>query len=370
MAAKMTHASTPKGLSDGLSNDRTDDLAVQDNSAGQPQRRPTLLTGDRPTGPLHLGHYVGSLKTRLALQHSHDTFILLANAQALTDNADNPQRVQKAICEVMLDYLAVGLDPAHCRFVLQSQISALYELAAHYLNVVSLGQLERNPTVKAEIQMRGFADSIPVGFLCYPVAQAADITGFGDPKAGDVIVPVGDDQRPMLELTNDIVRRMHNLYGDGLLSFCQARLSPSGRLVGIDGQNKASKSLNNAIFLKDDPETVRAKVMQMFTDPGHIKISDPGQVEGNVVFAYLDAFHGDQEEVCALKAQYRRGGLGDMALKKMLIQDLEVLLAPIRQRRADIVVSDIQDLLADGTAQANLRVQATVQRVRKALCLD
>ena len=324
--------------------------------------RETILTGDRPTGPLHLGHYVGSLRTRVAMQQEHETMVLVADMQALTDNSGRAASVRKNVLEVMLDYLAVGLDPARCTFVLQSAVPELAELTVLYLNLVTLARLERNPTVRGEIEQRGFTRDIPAGFLCYPVSQAADITGFGG-----TLVPVGEDQLPMIEQTNEIVRRLAHLAGRPVLRECRAVLSSTPRLPGVDGR-KASKSLGNAIALGASPDEIRARVRAMYTDPGHLRASDPGQVEGNVVFAHLDAFDPSPDEVEELKARYRRGGLGDAVLKQRLERLLLDLLAPIRERR-EAAARDpdaVRALLVEGTARARAiagRVLADVREV-------
>ncbi|HEX6966033.1 MAG TPA: tryptophan--tRNA ligase [Gemmatimonadaceae bacterium] len=301
--------------------------AAPDTEPSSPPRE-TILTGDRPTGPLHLGHYAGSLRNRVRLQAAHDQTLLIADLQALTDNVGRAADVHRNLLEVALDYLAVGIDPAHTTIVLQSAIPELSELMMLYLNLVTVARLERNPTVRAEIELRGFARDIPAGFLTYPVSQAADITGF---RA--TLVPVGEDQLPMIEQTNEIVRRLAYLAGHPVLPECRALLSDTPRLPGVDGR-KASKSLGNAIPLSATPEEIHEKVHAMFTDPGHIRVSDPGRVEGNVVFAYLEAFDPDREEVMALEARYRQGGLGDVAIKRRLEDVLQALLAPIRERRA------------------------------------
>lgn len=289
--------------------------------------RERVLTGDRPTGLLHLGHYAGSLSTRIALQADHDQTILIADLQALTDHAGNAGDVRRRILDLGLDYLAVGIDPARTTIALQSAIPELAELTVLYLNLVTIARLERNPTVRAEIELRGFARDVPAGFFVYPVSQAADITGF---RA--TIVPVGDDQLPMIEQTNEIVRRLAHLAGRPVLPECRPLLSPTPRLPGVDGR-KASKSLGNAIALAATPDEIHERVFAMYTDPGHVRASDPGRVEGNVVFAYLDAFDPDRAGVEALKAQYRAGGLGDVAVKRRLDDVLQALLAPIRERR-------------------------------------
>lgn len=289
--------------------------------------REVILTGDRPTGPLHLGHYAGSLRSRVELQHAHDQTILIADLQALTDHAGRAAAVQSNILEIVLDYLAIGIDPAVTTIALQSAIPELAELTVLYLNLVTVARLQRNPTVRAEVTLRGFERDIPAGFLTYPVSQAADITG-----ARATLVPVGDDQLPMIEQTNEIVRRLAHLAGRSVLPECRALLSSTPRLPGIDGR-KASKSLGNAIPLSASDDEIRRLVHAMYTDPGHVRASDPGRVEGNVVFAYLDAFDPDGAEVTEFEAQYRRGGLGDVALKRRLTDVLQTLIAPIRSRR-------------------------------------
>ena len=295
---------------------------------------PVILTGDRPTGKLHIGHHVGSLRQRVEAQHHYRQFVMIADLQALTDNGHNPAKVTDNVLEVMADYLAVGLDPAKTTFCLQSALPALSELTCYYLNLVSVARLERNPTVKAEIQQKGFERTLPAGFLVYPVSQAADITAF---RASHV--PVGEDQLPMLEQTNEIVRRFNSLVGKEVLTECQPILSDTGRLPGIDGKAKMSKSLGNTIELGMSAEEVKQAVFAMYTDPNHLKVSDPGQVEGNTVFAYLDAFHPDKALVAEMKAHYQRGGLGDMRCKQVLNDCLQTLLganagaSPGRHRR-------------------------------------
>lgn len=332
----------------------------------QPDTRPIILTGDRPTGPLHLGHYAGSLKNRVALQHSHRQYLLIADTQALTDNADDPDKVKRNIIEVALDYLAVGIDPAVTTICLQSALPALAELTLLYMNFVTVARLERNPTIKTEIVQRGFGRDIPVGFLCYPVAQAADITGF---KAH--VVPVGEDQAPLIEQTNEIVRRVNRQAGRALLPEAAALIPDVGRLPGIDGKAKMSKSQGNAIALSASADAISQAVRQMFTDPGHLRAADPGQVEGNVVFTYLDAFDADRATVDDLKARYRHGGLGDMVVKRRLEEVLQALLAPIRERRARYAgdLSYVMDVLRHGTVVARATTQATLDEVRAGLGL-
>jgi tryptophanyl-tRNA synthetase len=328
--------------------------------------KPTILTGDRPTGPLHLGHYVGSLRNRVALQHEYDTYVLIADMQALTDNAENPDKVSRNVLEVAYDYLAVGIDPALSHIVVQSMVPELAELTMYFLNLVSVSRVGRNPTVKDEIQQRGFEESVPTGFFVYPVSQAADIAGF----MADC-VPVGDDQLPMIELTAEIVRRFNRLYAPVLVE-PKAMLSNVLRLVGMDGQGKMSKSLRNAIFLADPADVVARKVRGMYTDPNHIHASQPGQVEGNPVFIYLDAFAEDQQMVADLKRRYRSGGLGDVALKRVLLDVLESLLKPIRQRRAGYAAdpAEVMRILRAGTAEGRDRAGRTLAQVREAMRIN
>ena len=329
-------------------------------------RRETILTGDRPTGPLHLGQYAGSLRSRVALQGAHDVTVLVADLQALTDDAGRGADVRRRVLDVVLDYLAVGIDPARATIALQSGIPELAELTVLYLNLVTVARLERTPTVRAEIELRGFQRDIPAGFLAYPVSQAADITAF---RA--TLVPVGDDQLPMIEQTNEIVRRLARLAGRPVLPECRALLSDTPRLPGVDGR-KASKSLGNAIPLSATPDEIRAAVRAMVTDPGHLRAADPGRVEGNVVFAHLDAFDPDRAGVEELKARYRRGGLGDAAVKRRLEELLQALLAPIRERRAELARNPEGALaiLHEGTARARRTAAAVLADVRAAFSLD
>jgi tryptophanyl-tRNA synthetase len=329
-------------------------------------QKPVILTGDRTTGPLHLGHYVGSLKNRVAMQETHRQFLLLADSQALTDNAQDPEKVRRNVIEVTLDYLAVGIDPAKTTICVQSGLPTLATLTMLYLNFVTVARLERNPTIKDEIQARGFGRDIPAGFLCYPVAQAADITAFNA-----TVVPVGEDQAPLIEQTNEIVRRINRQVGHGLLSEAKAIIPPIGRLPGIDGRAKMSKSQGNAIPLSAAPEEIREAVRRMYTDPGHLRAQDPGKVEGNVVFTYLDAFDEDKEAVAELKARYRRGGLGDVTLKQRLDTILQGLLDPIRGRRAAYARdrSSVLDILREGTRTARAVTAATLHEVQSALGL-
>ncbi|MEG9017562.1 tryptophan--tRNA ligase, partial [Acinetobacter baumannii] len=329
-------------------------------------QRPIILTGDRPTGQLHLGHFVGSLRSRVGLQDSHHQHLLLADAQALTDNADNPDKVRRNILEVALDYLAVGIDPTKTTICVQSCLPALNELTMLYLNFVTVARLERNPTIKSEIQMRGFERDIPAGFLCYPVAQAADITAF---KA--TVVPVGEDQIPMIEQTNEIVRRVNRQIGQDLLPECKALLSNMARLPGFDGKAKMSKSLGNTIVLNASDKDIKKAVNAMYTDPNHLRIEDPGQVEGNIVFTYLDAFDPNKEEVEELKAHYRRGGLGDGTVKKRLEGVLKELITPIRERREELAKDPdyIMDVLRQGTDKCRIITQQTLDEVKDGLGL-
>ena len=329
-------------------------------------QRPIILTGDRPTGQLHLGHFVGSLRSRVGLQDSHHQHLLLADAQALTDNADNPDKVRRNILEVALDYLAVGIDPTKTTICVQSCLPALNELTMLYLNFVTVARLERNPTIKSEIQMRGFERDIPAGFLCYPVAQAADITAF---KA--TVIPVGEDQIPMIEQTNEIVRRVNRQIGQDLLPECKALLSNMARLPGFDGKAKMSKSLGNTIVLNASDKDIKKAVNAMYTDPNHLRIEDPGQVEGNIVFTYLDAFDPNKEEVEELKAHYRRGGLGDGTVKKRLEGVLKELISPIRERREELAKDPdyIMDVLRQGTDKCRLITQQTLDEVKDGLGL-
>ncbi len=329
-------------------------------------RRETILTGDRPTGPLHLGHYVGSLRGRVELQHDHDQTILVADLQALTDNAGRAADVRRNVLEVVLDYLAVGIDPSVTNIALQSAIPEMAMLTVLYLNLVTVARLERNPTVRAEIELRGFKRDIPAGFFTYPVSQAADITA-----VRATLVPVGDDQLPMIEQTNEIVRRLAQLAGRPVLPECRALLSATPRLPGVDGR-KASKSLGNAISLSATPNEISAAVRAMFTDPDHLRVSDPGRVEGNVVFAHLDAFDPNRDEVEELKAHYRAGGLGDMVVKRRLEEVLQNMLEPIRHRRAEFAADPAAALamLDVGTARTRETAATVLADVSAAFHLN
>ena len=340
-----------------------------------------ILTGDRPTGKLHIGHYVGSLRRRVELQNSGEfdkIFIMIADAQALTDNAGNPEKVRQNIIEVALDYLACGLDPAKSTLFIQSQVPELTELAFYYMNLVTVSRLQRNPTVKTEIQMRNFETSIPVGFFTYPISQAADITAF---KA--TTVPVGEDQAPMIEQTNEIVRRFNGIYGETLVE--PKILLPQNaaclRLPGIDGKAKMSKSLGNCIYLSEEAADLTKKVKGMYTDPNHIKVEDPGRVEGNVVFTYLDAFCKDEyfakywpeyANLQEVKDHYTRGGLGDMKVKKFLNAVLEEELAPIRERRKEFQkdIPYVYQVLKEGSEKARAVAAQTLAEVRAAMKID
>ena len=336
-----------------------------------------ILTGDRPTGRLHVGHYVGSLKRRVELQNSGEydkVFIMIADAQALTDNADNPEKVRQNVIEVALDYMACGLDPAKSTLFIQSQIAELCELSFYYMNLVTVSRLQRNPTVKSEIQMRNFETSIPVGFFTYPISQAADITAF---KA--TTVPVGEDQSPMIEQTREIVHKFNSVYGETLVE--PKILLPDNeaclRLPGIDGKAKMSKSLGNCIYLAEDPKDIKKKVMSMFTDPNHIRIEDPGSLEGNTVFTYLDAFCNDQhfeeylpdyKNLDELKEHYQRGGLGDVKVKKFLNNVLQEELEPIRKRREELQkdIPYVYEVLKKGSEVARETAAQTLHEVRDA----
>ena len=340
-----------------------------------------ILTGDRPTGRLHVGHYVGSLKERVKLQDSgeyDEVYIMIADAQALTDNAENPEKVRSNIMQVALDYLACGIDPAKSHIFIQSLIPQLTELTVYYMNLVTVARLQRNPTVKAEIQQKNFEASIPAGFLCYPVSQAADITAFHA-----TTVPAGEDQKPMLEQCREIVHKFNDVYGETLTE--PEIILPSNkscvRLPGIDGKAKMSKSIGNCIYLADEPEDIKKKVMSMFTDPNHLRVEDPGEVEGNPVFIYLDAFCKDEyfaefmpDYSCLdeLKDHYRRGGLGDVKVKKFLNNVLQAELEPIRTRRKDWEqrLPEVYDILKEGTKAAEATAAKTLAEVRHSMRID
>ncbi|WP_347297715.1 tryptophan--tRNA ligase [Dolosigranulum savutiense] len=330
-----------------------------------------ILTGDRPTGKLHLGHYVGSLSNRVKLQNEGDKalYVMIADQQALTDNAREPQKVQESVLQVGLDYLAVGLTPEKTTMFIQSQIPQLAELTAYYMNLVTTSRLERNPTVKSEIQQKNFNQSVPVGFYVYPISQVADITAF---KATHV--PVGDDQQPMIEQAREVARDFNRIYGRDVLVEPEIILPPKGqgRLVGIDGKGKMSKSLNNGIYLSDSADEIQKKVMSMFTDPNHIRIEDPGQVEGNVVFTYLDVFADDQEKVQELKDHYERGGLGDVKIKRYLNEILQAKLKPIRERREELAANPdyVMNMLKEGSEKAEKIAAETLKEVKEAMGIN
>lgn len=340
-----------------------------------------ILTGDRPTGRLHIGHYVGSLRERVRLQNSgefDEIYIMIADAQALTDNAEHPEKVCNNIIEVALDYLACGIDPEKSSIFIQSSVPELTELSFYYMNLVTLSRLQRNPTVKSEIKMRDFEMSIPVGFLTYPISQAADITAFEA-----TTVPAGEDQEPMIEQCKEIVRKFNSIYGDTLVE--PEILLPQNkqccRLPGTDGKAKMSKSLGNCIYLSDTPDEIKTKVMSMFTDPDHLRIEDPGKVEGNTVFAYLDAFATDDhfaeflpdyKNIDELKDHYRRGGLGDVKIKKFLIKVLQTELKPIYDRRLELAkdTDAVYEILRKGTQNAQAKAAQTLAKVRHAMQID
>lgn len=339
-----------------------------------------ILTGDRPTGKLHLGHYVGSLKKRVLLQNEgnyDEMYIMIADAQGLTDNFDNPKKIRENVLEVALDYLSVGIDPTKVNIFIQSEISELTELTFYYMNLVTVSRLQRNPTVKNEIKQKNFDKSIPVGFFCYPISQAADITAF---KAN--IVPVGEDQLPMIEQTNEIVSSFNRIYGETLVP-CKALLSDNEkakRLPGLDGKAKMSKSLGNCIYLSDSSEEVYKKVMSMYTDPNHIKVDDPGKVEGNMVFTYLDVFSSNEQikkyseynSLDEMKKHYKKGGLGDVKIKKVLYDILEELLIPIREKRKyyEDNIERVKEILEEGTKKAKEKASSTLIEVKNAINLN
>ena len=339
-----------------------------------------ILTGDRPTGKLHLGHYIGSLKNRVVLQNEgnyDEMYLMIADSQALTDNFDNPKKVRDNIINVALDYLSVGIDPKKVNIFIQSQVPALTELSFYYMNLVTVSRLQRNPTVKNEIKEKSFEKSIPVGFFCYPISQAADITAF---KAN--IIPVGNDQLPMLEQTNEIVSSFNRIYGETLVP-CKAILNENKiaqRLPGLDGNAKMSKSLNNGIYLSDPSDVIYKKVMSMYTDPNHIKVEDPGKVEGNMVFTYLDVFSSDEQiskyseykTLDEMKKAYEKGGLGDVKIKKVLYNILEEILSPIREKRKyyEEHLDEVYNILKEGTTKANEKANKTLKEVKKAIMID
>lgn len=340
-----------------------------------------ILTGDRPTGRLHVGHYVGSLRQRVQLQNSgayDKVYIMIADAQALTDNAEHPEKVRKNIIEVALDYLACGLDPAKSTLFIQSMVPQLTELTFYYMNLVTVSRLQRNPTVKNEIKMRNFEASIPTGFFCYPISQAADITAF---RA--TVVPVGEDQLPMLEQCKEIVHKFNSVYGETLVDpdIMLPQNDACLRLPGIDGKAKMSKSLGNCIYLSDEPEDIKKKVMSMYTDPDHVRVEDPGKIEGNTVFTYLDAFSTEEHfakflpdyaNLDELKAHYKRGGLGDVKVKKFLNNVLQDVLEPIRERRHywEQRIPEVYEILRAGSQEAEVAAAATLHDVREAMRIN
>jgi len=332
------------------------------------EKKNIVLTGDRPSGPLHLGHYVGSLANRIKLQEEYKQFVMIADVQALTDNFDNPAKIRGNVLEVILDYLSVGLDPQKTTFFIQSLIPQIAELSIFYQNLVMVNRLQRNPTVKTEIKHKGMGHNVTVGFLTYPIHQAADITIV---KAN--LVPVGADQLPMIEQTNEIIRRFNSIYKVDFFPEVKPIVSTLGsRLPGIDGKEKMSKSLGNAIFLSDDADTVVDKVMKMYTDPDHVHVIDPGKVDGNVVFTYLDLFYSDKEEIAELKEHYTRGGLGDVVLKKKLIEVINTFLDPIRTKRTELRKDQkaVVDIILKGSEDTSTFAESTMAGVKSILCLD
>jgi len=331
------------------------------------QEKQRILTGDRPTGRLHIGHYVGSLNHRVQLQNNYDQFVLIADVQALTDNADNPEKIRKAVTEVVLDYLAVGIDPTKSTIFVQSMIPQIAELTVFYLNLVTTSRLGRNPTVKNEILQKNFGDSIPAGFLTYPVSQAADITAF---QAN--LVPVGNDQIPMIEQTCEIVDKFNRIYAEVLVRPQALLPDVGGRLPGTDGTAKMSKSLDNAIYLADDEDQVTRKIMSMFTDPDHLRVEDPGKIEGNPVFTYLDAFSQDTQKVAELKEHYARGGLGDVKVKRYLNDVVQEFLKPIRERRQQLSsdMGYINSILLEGCEKAEAVAADTLHTVKSAMGIN
>lgn len=331
------------------------------------KKQEIVLTGDRPTGPLHLGHLIGSLQNRVLLQDRYQQYIMIADVQALTDNFENPAKVHDNVLEVALDYLAVGIDPVKSTIFIQSMIPEIAELTIFYLNLVTVNRLMRNPTVKTEIKARGFEDSVPAGFLMYPVSQAADIT-----IVKGTLVPVGEDQLPVIEQTNEIIRSFNRIYQQEVFPEAKPMVSKVARLMGLDGQAKMSKSLNNAIFLSDSPDVLKKRVMSMYTDPNHLRVEDPGKVEGNVVFTYLDAFDTDLAKVAELKAHYERGGLGDVKLKMYLFEVLNNMLEPIRQRRAQYAQdkAEVMRILLSGSQKTREKATETMDEVKRALYLN
>ncbi|MDO5033526.1 MAG: tryptophan--tRNA ligase [Eubacteriales bacterium] len=327
-----------------------------------------VLTGDRPSGRLHIGHYAGSIQKRLEFQDQYDqNFIMIADMQALTDHAAGGEAVSQSVMQLAIDYLAVGLDPRKSTIFIQSLVPELTELTVLYMNFVTLARLKRNPTVKNEMQQKGFGDTVPIGFLNYPVSQAADITAF---MAN--LVPVGNDQLPMIEQTNEIVRSINYTYQTEVLRECEAIMSKTGRLPGTDGSAKMSKTIGNCIYLSDDEKTVKEKVMGMYTDPGHLRVEDPGKVEGNPVFTYLKTFDPDQGLVADMADHYQRGGLGDVKVKRHLLEVMQDLLTPIRERRAEFEQDQgqILTMLKENSAHASAVARETLERLKKAMSLN
>jgi len=331
------------------------------------KQQPVVLTGDRPTGQLHLGHYLGSLKSRVELQDKYKQYVMVADLQALTDYFDRPEMVRKNVLEVCLDYLAVGIDPQKTTIFIQSLIPEIAELTIYFMNLVSVNRLKRNPTVKHEIAQKGLGEHLTAGFLTYPVSQAADIV-----IVKGTIVPVGEDQIPHIEQTNEIIHSFNRMYNTAVFSDVQALISKVGRLPGVDGKAKMSKSLDNAIYLSDSADIITAKVMKMYTDPDHLYVNDPGKVEGNVVFSYLDIFDPEVHVVQELKAHYRRGGLGDVALKRRLIDVLDALIVPIRTKRAQFAQDPqgVMNIVLAGSAAVREVAAHTMDQVRRAMHLD
>ena len=368
--APLGEPAMPQGLSEGVKSLTKENIMKK-----------VILTGDRPTGRLHVGHYVGSLKERVRLQNTgeyDEIFIMIADAQALTDNADNPEKVRQNILQVALDYLACGLDPNKVHIFIQSMVPQLTELSFYYQNLVTVSRLQRNPTVKSEIQMRNFEASIPVGFFCYPISQAADITAF---KA--TTVPAGEDQKPMIEQCCEIVHKFNSVYGETLVEpqIVLPQNAACLRLPGIDGKAKMSKSLGNCIYLSDEPEDIKKKVMSMYTDPDHVRVEDPGKIEGNTVFTYLDAFSSEEHfakflpdyaNLDELKAHYHRGGLGDVKVKKFLNNVLQDVLEPIRERRHywEQRIPEVYEILRAGSKEAEAAAAATLHDVREAMRIN
>lgn len=333
----------------------------------QKENKKIILTGDRPTGRLHLGHYIGSLANRVKLQHECQQNILIADMQALTDHAEDPKLVRESVLQLGFDYLSIGIDPGISTILIQSMVPEISELTMYYLNLVTVGRLEKNPTVKDEMKQKGFGKSVPAGFLMYPISQAADITAF---KAN--LVPVGADQLPVLEQVNEIVRAFNRIYKTDVLVETEGLVSETSRLPGIDGKSKMGKSLGNCIYLSDSIDEVKRKVFEAYTDPSHIKVDDPGKVEGNMVFTYLDAFDLDKNKVQEMKEQYRRGGLGDVAVKNYLVEILENFLTPIRAKRKELEKdpAQVMKILKQGTERARVVAAQTLKEAKEAMGIN